>query len=379
MLGRDRQEEHRSATPLELFFDLCFVVAVAQAAAELHHELALGEIGHAVAGYLAVFFAIWWAWMNFTWFASAYDVDDVPYRLLTLLQMAGVLVLAAGVKPAFAEGDFNVVVVGYVIMRMAMVAQWLRVAREHREGRGTALRFALAITIVQIGWVLRLLLPGSLGWPSFVALAAAEIAVPIWAERRRPTVWHPEHIAERYGLFTIIVLGESILASTVAVQAASEEGVTGSLVAIALGGLMIVFGLWWSYFKRPMSAGLVSNREGFIWGYGHYAVFASGAALGAGIQVAVDNALHHSELSAVGNAMSVAVPVAIFLVVVGGLQTALDHTRPVFRRFTVCAVLVLIAASLAGAVGVPATVLTFGVLVWLLIAADLMEARRATR
>ncbi|MGH3356359.1 MAG: low temperature requirement protein A, partial [Nocardioidaceae bacterium] len=92
MVARDPEEGERSATPLELLFDLTFVVAVAQAAAELHHALAEGAVGHAVAGYGAVFFGIWWAWMNFTWFASAYDTDDVPYRLLTLLQMGGVLV-----------------------------------------------------------------------------------------------------------------------------------------------------------------------------------------------------------------------------------------------------------------------------------------------
>ena len=88
--------------------------------------------------YLLAFFAIWWAWMNFTWFASAYDCDDAPYRLLTLVQMSGVLVLAAGVHGMFEDQDYRVAVVGYVIMRLAMVAQWARAARlrpgppEHR-------------------------------------------------------------------------------------------------------------------------------------------------------------------------------------------------------------------------------------------------------
>ena len=109
MRARRRDEPHRAATPLELFFDLCFVVAVAQAAASLHHAVAEGHLGHALTSYLMVFFAIWWAWMNFTWFASAYDTDDAPYRLATLVQIAGVLVLAAGVPAAFADGDFTVI------------------------------------------------------------------------------------------------------------------------------------------------------------------------------------------------------------------------------------------------------------------------------
>jgi low temperature requirement protein LtrA len=80
MVGRSRDEEGRSATPLELFFDLVFVVAVAFAAAAMHHHVVEGVVGESIVRYLQVFFAIWWAWMNFTWFASAYDTDDVPYR-----------------------------------------------------------------------------------------------------------------------------------------------------------------------------------------------------------------------------------------------------------------------------------------------------------
>jgi low temperature requirement protein LtrA len=106
MTERDPTEAHRAATPLELLFDLCFVVAVALGAAALHHELAQGRVTHGVVSYLLVFFAIWWPWVNFTWFASAYDTDDVLYRLVTFVQIAGLLVVAAGVPQAF-ELDFN--------------------------------------------------------------------------------------------------------------------------------------------------------------------------------------------------------------------------------------------------------------------------------
>ena len=91
--------------------------------------------------------------MNFTWFASAYDTDDVQYRLLTFIQIAGVLVVAAGVPRAFDDADYTVTVIGYVIMRIALVAQWLRAAREDPVRRSVALRFAVGIALVQIGWV----------------------------------------------------------------------------------------------------------------------------------------------------------------------------------------------------------------------------------
>ena len=104
MVPRERGEEHRASTPLELFFDLCFVVAVAQAGVQLAHALAEGHIWSALPHYLFTFFGIWWAWMNFTWFASAYDTDDVPYRVATLVQITGALVFAAGVPRATSPG-----------------------------------------------------------------------------------------------------------------------------------------------------------------------------------------------------------------------------------------------------------------------------------
>src|SRR5215217_6941744 len=223
MVARSTDEEHRSATVLELFFDLCFVVAVAQVASALHHEVAADHVGDGVVGYATLFFAIWWAWMNFTWFASAYDIDDVPYRLTTLVQIAGALILAAGVPDAFDNGDFGVITLGYVVMRLAMVTQWLRAAAGDPPHRRSSLRFAAGITLVQLGWVLRLLLPEGLGMASFLVLVACELVVPIWAERAAPTTWHPRHIAERYGLFTLIVLGECVLSSTLAIQSALKE------------------------------------------------------------------------------------------------------------------------------------------------------------
>ena len=97
MRARSTLEPHRTSTPLEAFFDLCFVVAVAAAGVPLHHSIAEHHLLTGFGHFLLVFFAIWWAWMNFTWFASAYDTDDVAYRLTTLVQIAGVLVLAAGI------------------------------------------------------------------------------------------------------------------------------------------------------------------------------------------------------------------------------------------------------------------------------------------
>jgi low temperature requirement protein LtrA len=212
---RDPGEPHRAATPLELFFDLTFVVAVSRAAAALHHELAADHLAAGVVGFVGVFFAVWWAWMNYTWFASAHDSDDVPHRLLTLVQMAGVLVLAAGVTGAVEQDDWLVATIGYGIMRAGLVVSWLRVARDEPAVRARALRYAAGVSALQVLWFVRLALPAGLGVAGFVLLAAGELALPVWAERAAGApVFHPTHIEERYGLFTIIVLGESVLSAS---------------------------------------------------------------------------------------------------------------------------------------------------------------------
>ncbi|MBE1588331.1 low temperature requirement protein A [Nonomuraea angiospora] len=324
MAGRDPAEPHRVATPLELLSDLCFVVAVAQASASLHHSLSEGHAGTGVLGYAMVFFAIWWAWMNFTWFASAYDTDDASYRLLTFVQMAGVLLLAAGTPRAFQDRDFELVTLGYVIMRVALVLLWLRAAHGHAEGRRSALRYAFGVAVVQVGWIARLALPEQLGLTAFLVLVLAELAVPVWAERFWSTSWHPHHIAERYGLFTIIVLGESILAATIAIQTGLDRRLdVVPLLLVACSGMVIVFAMWWLYFSRTAHLFLTSSKAAFSWGYGHYLIFSSAAAIGAGLAVSVDFDTHEAHIGPFGAGAVVAVPVAVFLA-----SLWLVHVRP---------------------------------------------------
>ncbi|MET9147570.1 low temperature requirement protein A [Streptomyces sp. NPDC004042] len=322
LTARGRHEAHRVSSPLELFIDLCFVVAIAQAGAELVHAVAEGHAGQGILNYAMAFFAIWWAWMNFSWFASAYDNDDVLYRLVTLVQVAGVLVLAAGISRAFAEHDFFLVWLGYVIMRVAMATQWLRAARNAGGAeRRMALRYAAGVLLCQVGWLGLVLLPEPDRPWVFLVMVVAELAVPVSAERAYATSWHPHHIAERYGLFTIIVLGETVAAATVAVKSAADEDFAlGELLPIAAGGLLIVFSAWWIYFVVPIHGHLRSNRESFLWGYGHYVILASAAAIGAGLEVAVEQAVGKSGLSTLAASAAVTLPTALYLITVWALH-----------------------------------------------------------
>jgi low temperature requirement protein LtrA len=338
MRPRDPEEEGRAATTLELFFDLVFVIAVATAARSLHHELAEGH-WDGIVSYLMVFFAVWWAWMNYTWFASAFDTDDWLYRVLTVLQMGGVLILAAGIREAFDSGELVLVTIGYVVMRVAMVAQWLRAAHDSPLAR-TARAYAVGIVIVQVLWLVRLALPPETDVATFVLLAGAEITVPYVAERIGNTPWHPHHMTERYGLFTIILLGESLLASANAIfDALADDKHVPELVALAALALVVSAALWWIYFWAPHHH--VIRRANFLWGYGHYFIFAAAGAISAGIEVQIDVITDHTELSDVAASFTLSVPIAIFLLCVWAIVIHPHADRAVNVAVPVGAVLVL--------------------------------------
>lgn len=314
MRPRDPHEPHRAASSLELFFDLVFVVAVSIASVQLHHALTESHVLEGVGRFAVVFFAIWWAWMNFTWFATSFDTDDWLYRVLTIVQMSGVLILAAGIPPMFEHNDFSVMIYGYVIMRLAMVTQWLRASRSAGRSRKATLIYAGGIAIVQVLWLLSLLLPSGAFPFAIVVLIGAELAVPVVAERTGVTPWHPHHITERYGLFTLIVLGESLLASANAIiEALHESDNLAPLVGMAALTLIVTAALWWIYFWPPHHTAIRGLRSSIGYGYGHYFVFASAAAFSAGIEVEIDVLTGKSELHEPWAAFTYTVPVAIFV------------------------------------------------------------------
>ena len=140
----------------------------------------------------------------------------------------------------------------------------------------------------------------------------------------RTTGWHARHIDERYGLFTLIVLGEAIGAATLAVQTSiTAQGSSAGVLAVAGGGLVLVFAVWWWYFQCPAHERLRHTRTAaFEFGYGHYFVFGSLAAIGAGLTVATETVTHPAELSRLVASCSIAVPVAVFLIASGTLHRA---------------------------------------------------------
>ena len=364
MGGRDPDESHRTATPLELLFDLTFVVAFGIVADELAHFLAEDHIRAGLIGFSFGTFAIAWAWINFSWFSSAYDTDDWIYRLTTMVQMVGVVVLALGLPDMFDsidEGetvDNSVMVAGYVVMRLAMVFQWGRAARQDPERRAACLTYLKTILISQVGWVALAIadtsVAGMFAWAA--PLLLIEFAGPWIAENRKGgTPWHAHHIAERYGLLIIIALGEGVIGTIASLSAVvGPEGPGWSLDAglVAVAGIALTFGMWWIYFVVPCGEILHLRRErSFGWGYGHLPIIAAVVATGGGLHVAAYFLEEKSALDASATVLCVVVPVAVYVFGIYALYTYLSGSTDAFHLTLLAGSVVLLVAPLLLASG----------------------------
>ncbi len=369
MTGRDPNESHRAATPLELLFDLTFVVAFGQAGEQMAHLLAEGHVWAAIGGFTFAMFAICWAWINFTWFASAYDTDDWFFRIATMVEMVGVIILALGLPTMFhavdsGEGTGNgVIVAGYVVMRLAMIALWLRVAKQDKLRRRSALTYAVVVFVAQVYWVAVAVVNPPPNVASVIVIGVGvviEAGGVYLAERKTSgTPWHADHLAERYGLLTIITLGETLFGTVAAVSAIIQaQGWSTEAVVVLTAGVGLSFALWWNYFVLP-SGPILHRHRGRVWwwSYGHLLIFSAIVAIGAGIHVAayvVDGTAHVGTLGAV---LSVAIPVLVFFIALLAIYAYMVHAVDAFHFALVAGVVALLAAAvtvaaLGGSLGI---------------------------
>jgi len=370
MPGRRIDEEGRAATPLELLFDLTFVAAFGVAGNQLAHGIATGHAVSATVAFTFAIFAIVWAWINVTWFASAFDNDDWLYRLMTLVQMTGVIVLAIGLPPLFASIeagdalDSRLMVAGYVVMRVALILQWLRAVRTDSRFRPAALTYALFVGGAQVGWVIVAASPFTAlaSLAAVIGLLAIEVLGPVVAERRGArrddgsTPWHPHHLAERFALLTIIALGETVfgtLASASEISAA--QGWTVDTIVVVGAGVALSFALWWTYFLVPHALALEARRKKSLpWGYAHVFLYAAIAAVGAGLHLVGYAHDPRYDIAATTVVTAIAVPVIVFMVVRYFLQawlvSALPHNGLVQVGATVLPALAIGLAALGAPV-----------------------------
>jgi low temperature requirement protein LtrA len=279
--GRGVDEERR-ATWLELFFDLVFVAAVGQ----LANALAAQPTPSRFFEFLGLFVPVWWAWMGFTFYANRFDTDDLPYRLLSLVAMFGVAVLATTIPSVF-HGATEGFPLAYVAVRIVLVTLYARASRHVPEARALARSFLGAFSFALLIWLSSLLVDAPLAYVLWGVALLIELVAPIPAWRLlRDAPVDRRHLPERFGLLTLIVLGESVLAVVLGVSKVSWDA--GSAAAAGTG-FVVAAALWWIYFDF-LDEGALTARGifgGLTYTYMNYFVVVGLAALGAGVKLAV--------------------------------------------------------------------------------------------
>ena len=305
----------RHATWLELFFDLVFVVAVAQLAEQLaeHHE------GRGLFEFLVLFVPVWWAWTGFTYYANRFDTDDLVYRLLCLTAMFAVAALATNVHHAFSGGADGFAL-AYVSVRLVILILYARAIRYVADARALAIWYFSAFALAVVIWLFSVAASPPARWWLWALALSLEISAPLVGWRLIPRApIHPTHIPERYGLLTIIVLGESVFAVVIGVVDAQWK--TESVLA-ALGGFVVAAAPWWIYFEFVDSEAVVRTLVGGLtYTYVHFPLIAGVAALGVGVKLAILAAAGKSEYEGTGWILCAGLALAMFAIAVLQLVT----------------------------------------------------------
>lgn len=277
-------EAGRRVTWLELFFDLVFVAAVAQVGTHLRDD-------YSIAGLLRfslLFMLIWWAWLGHTTFSTRFDTDDLVQRALTWLQMFLVAVMAVNATGALDSRDSAGFAAAYSVMRFVLVTQFLR-ARHVRKARALTTRYALSCGAAASVWLASAIVPPPARFYMWALALAVDIATPLVTTSHLVSVPHDAaHLPERYGLFSIILLGESM----VAVMAGMEHQEYWSLTAAssAVFGMALVFAIWWWYFDGAHAAAervVHTTRDAVrfhVWSYAHFPLYLGIAVAGVGLE-----------------------------------------------------------------------------------------------
>ncbi|MBD1822927.1 low temperature requirement protein A [Cyanobacteria bacterium FACHB-DQ100] len=279
----------RHATWLELFFDLVFVIAIAELAHALHDHLTWAGI----ASFAALFVPVWWLWIDFSYYADQFDVDRGFYRLIMLGVMFGVIVLALAI-PEVLEGSSAVFATIYTALRAVIIFLYFQAWRFVPESRELTARYTTSFSIAFGFWLVSIFVPEPLRFVLWGVALFIEISNgPITYATIRTVPAQTSHMDERFGLFVIIVLGEAILAVSTGVDETNWQGTT---VLAALSGFITAVSFWWLYFEHAdasvinwaLRGGRRALLLSYIYGYSHLLVFMGIVAAGVGTQVAIE-------------------------------------------------------------------------------------------
>ncbi len=274
----------RKVTWLELFFDLVFAAALSQVAAPLSHDYSLAGLFR----FSVLFLLIWWAWAGHTTFSTRFDTDDLVQRLLTLLQMFAVAVMAVNAEDALGSRSAAGFAAAYAAVRLVLVAQYWR-ATHVAISRPLSVHFFAGHGAAALLWLVSsVVAPPGRFWIWAVAFTV-DFGTPILGLRH--TIRIPPdaaHLPERFGLFTIILLGESMIAIMQGME--SQEYWSASAALSALCGMCLIFLIWWWYFDE--ASGHVARQGSssrhaallHVWGEAHVLLFLGIVTTGVGIE-----------------------------------------------------------------------------------------------
>lgn len=292
-LGEERDSRH--ATWLELFFDLVFVFAIAELSHMLHSDLSWTGI----AGFAALFVPVWWLWIDFSYYADQFDVDNGPYRLVMLGVMFGLVVMALTISDALRGGSAEFAAV-YTTMRLVIICLYAQAWRFVPQSRELTARYILSFSVAFFLWLLSIAVPEPARfWLWAVALLIEISNGPITYLTIRNVPTQKSHMDERFGLFVIIVLGEAMIAVATGV---SQTDWQWRSVLTGMGGFLTAVSLWWMYFERAdestinwaLRSGRLALLRSYIYGYSHLFAFMGIVATGVGIQFAIEAASGHA-------------------------------------------------------------------------------------
>jgi low temperature requirement protein LtrA len=282
-------EGERTASRLELFFDLAFVLVIAELAGGLRADVSW----HGVLKFAGLFTTVWWSWVGSTLYANRFDHDDVVYRLYKLASMAAVIALAASATDATGS-RLGVFVGCNLALRVLLLIQYRRAYRHIEAARPITRLYLIGTGVGALLWAVSLVVPRPVCFALWAAAVLAEALVPLLATRSSADVpLHMEHLPERFALFVILVLGESVAAVAHGVHDAQW-----SASAVVVGGIafLLTAALWWSYFDLAgAGAKRLLNRAGGrrselihdVYVFGQLPLCLALAVVGAGIQLAV--------------------------------------------------------------------------------------------
>jgi low temperature requirement protein LtrA len=349
----DDGDGERHASWLELFFDVVFVVAIAQ----LAHELA---VDHSLRGFLvfgALFLPVFIAWQGFTFYADRFDTDDAVFRVTIFAAMLAIAALAVQV-PDVAHGDSTGFVIAYTVLRSLMIGLYLRSYRHVPAARPLIVRYASGYSVGIAMWLVSLAFPAPARYVIWGVALAWEYSLPVRFRRFHEAIpVSVTHVPERFALFTIIVLGETIVA--VALGTAGSEWELAAALAGAFG-FAVCAALWWIYFGTGAGMDIVpSVRAVLVFTHVHIPLLAALTAVSAGVAIAIQQA-PGGEIDE-GGRWALAGGAAVYLACLTVTQRQLVRgvaSRKVVARVITAVVLVVLAAvggTLAPAVFVAGT------------------------